>query len=109
MRINSYKKYLRTLFQSIQNLSNKELKEKHLYVNKPEIGLYAIRESKRFSLDCLLQGHVFIIVPKEVKDYLDWRTALFSYSSGSICKYIAFDGDAIICKALLHQLGKEGE
>jgi len=109
MRVNSYNRYLRAFFQSIKNLSNKELKEGSLYVNKPEVGLYVIRESKPFTLDRLLLGHVFIIVPKEVRDYFDWRTALFSYSSGSIDKLIAFDGDAVICKALLWQREKEGE
>lgn len=109
MRINSYKRYLKTYFQSTIDQNNKKLKEGRLYVNKPDIGLYAIRDSIPFSLDRLLLEHVFIIVSESLSDYLDWRTALFTYSIGGIDKLIAFDGDAIICKALLHQLEKDGE
>ncbi|MHA1876624.1 MAG: type I-D CRISPR-associated helicase Cas3' [Promethearchaeota archaeon] len=97
--ITSYKKYHKVTFKSVEKVPKNEL-----LVNAGQQEVYSIRSSQRFTLDRLLKNHVYIIVPNKVKDYLDWRTTLFSFDDDrSTNKYIAFDGDALICKALINR------
>ncbi|MBD3190843.1 MAG: type I-D CRISPR-associated helicase Cas3' [Candidatus Heimdallarchaeota archaeon] len=99
VKIESYAKYHQVFFSS----SKSELKKEQLLVNSRDVGLYSIRESERFTLDKLLEEHVFIIVPRELDNYLDWRTPLFPFKDQVTTRLIAFDGDALICKALLKE------
>ena len=52
-------------------------------------------------------GHVFVLVPEDLRHKLDWRLAWFR--CGSRGKYIiAFDGDALLLKEIYDRVLKEG-
>ena len=52
-------------------------------------------------------GHLFVLVPEDLRHKLDWRLAWFR--CGSRGKYIiAFDGDALLLKEIYDRVLKEG-